>query len=94
MPKTHQILNAASNLLGIALLIIAGLNISDQARRTLADEVAWVSAVCFSASCWLSYLAIRSKGEGVRMEGFADKAFMLGMVTLLVSVLVLAVTHF
>ncbi len=93
MPKTHQILNAASNLLGITLLIIAGLHITDEARRTLADEVAWVGAVCFSASCWLSYLAIRSEGESLRLEGLADKAFMLGMFTLLASVLVLATSH-
>lgn len=93
MPKTHHILNAASNLLGISLLIIAGLHISDQARRTIADEIAWVGAVCFSASCWLSYLEIRSEGESGRLEGWADKAFMLGMVTLLASVLVLATSR-
>ncbi len=90
MPKTHHILNAASNLLGITLLIIAGLHISDKAQRTLADEVAWIGAVCFSASCWLSYLSIRSECESPRLEGLADKAFMLGMFTLLASVLVLA----
>ena len=93
MPKTHHILNAASNLLGIALLIIAGLHISSKSQQTLADEVAWVATVCFSASCWLSYLAIRSDGEALRLEGLADKAFMLGMVTLLGSVLVLAGSH-
>lgn len=93
MPKTHHILNAASNLLGISLLIIAGLHISDQARRTFADEIAWVGAVCFSASCWLSYMEIRAESEPGRWEGWADKVFMLGMVTLVVSVLVLATSH-
>ena len=93
MPKTHHILNAASNLLGITLLIIAGLHITDVARRTLADEVAWVSAVCFSASCWLSYLEIRSDAESTRLDRLADMAFMLGMLTLLASVLVLATSR-
>ena len=41
MPKHPHILNAASNLLGIALVIITGLNVSKVAHRSFADEVAW-----------------------------------------------------
>jgi hypothetical protein len=48
MPKQPHILNAASNLLGIALLIIAGLNVSQIARHSIADEIAWVAAICLS----------------------------------------------
>jgi hypothetical protein len=90
MQKTTHILNAASNLLGITLLIIAGLHITNQAQKSLADEVAWLSAVCFSMSCGLSYLSIRSPLELDRWEGWADRTFLLGIVTLVVAVLVLA----
>jgi len=61
--KTTHILNAASNLLGIALLIITGLHISNQGRGTIADEVAWGAAVLFSLSCLFSYQAIRQEAR-------------------------------
>jgi hypothetical protein len=87
--KTHHILSAASNLLGITLLIIAGLHISKTSARTFADEVAWGGAVCFSLSCLCSYIAIRSESESGRMEAFADAVFMLGLAFLLTSIVVL-----
>ena len=90
MPKHPHILNAASNLLGIAFVIIAGLNVTRLTGRTLADEVAWGAAVLLSASCLLSYLAIRAEPKGARAEAWADIAFLLGLLALFASVLVLA----
>jgi hypothetical protein len=92
MPKHTHILNAASNLLGIAFVIIAGLNLTHLTGRTLADEVAWAAAVLLSLSCLLSYLAIRSEPNGGRAEAWADLIFMLGLAALFAAVLVLAVT--
>lgn len=91
VPKTHHILASASNLLGISLLIIAGLHISNHAARTAADEVAWVGAVCFTLSCILSYASLRSPDESPRAERWADTVFMGGLLALVISVLVLAV---
>ncbi|MFM9934806.1 MAG: hypothetical protein ACKVOL_01260 [Novosphingobium sp.] len=90
MGNDHHILNAASNLLGIALLLIAGLHISNTAGKTLADEVAWIAAVCFSTSCLLSYLSIRSSGNGDWSELAADRIFLGGLVCILAAVAVLA----
>ena len=92
MPKHPHILNAASNLLGIAFVIIAGLNVTGLTGKTLADEVAWGAAVLLSASCLLSYLAIRAEPNGRRAEAWADIAFLVGLVALFAAVLVLAVT--
>jgi multisubunit Na+/H+ antiporter MnhF subunit len=92
MPRHTHILNAASNLLGIAFVIIAGLNVTRLTGRTFADEVAWAAAVLLSLSCLLSYLAIRSEPNGARAESWADIAFMLGLLALFGSVLVLALT--
>ena len=85
-----QILNAASSLLGIALVIIAGLNVSRTARSTLADEVAWGSAVLLALSCILSYLAIRAVPEETWTGKWADRIFMLGMAALFGAIVVLA----
>ncbi len=89
MDRSPHILGAASNLLGIALLIITGLKLTKVADQTIADEVAWVACLFFSASCLLSYLAIRSPVP-TRAEGVADKAFLCGLAALLVAVLVVA----
>jgi hypothetical protein len=89
MQRTHHILSAASNLLGITLLIIAGLHITKTSARTFADEVAWGGAICFSVSCLCSYIAIRSEKQGGRMESIADALFMIGLALLLMSIVVL-----
>ena len=92
MPKHTHILNAASNLLGIAFVIIAGLNVTGLTGKTLADEVAWAAAVLLLASCLLSYLSIRAEPNGGRTERWADLAFLLGLLALFAAVVVLAVT--
>ena len=91
-PNNPHILNAASNLLGIALLIITGLNVSHQARQSLADEVAWVAAICFSLSCLLSYGAMRTGSANPRSEQWADRIFFAGLLALFASVLVVAMS--
>lgn len=90
MIKNAHILNAASNLLGIALVIIAGINIANRAEKTFADEIAWAAAVLLGLSCLLSYMAIRAAPEASRFEAWADRIFLCGLIALFVAVLVLA----
>jgi drug/metabolite transporter (DMT)-like permease len=91
MQRPTHILNAASNLLGIALLIIAGLNVSHIADKSFADEIAWVAALCFAASCLLSYLTLRHERRGEVTELWADRIFLAGLGTLIGSIIVLAI---
>ncbi len=91
MRTSSHILNAATNLLGISLLIIAGLHIADDSGKTIADEIAWLGVVLFSASCVFSYLSLRGDDPNDRFERLADKIFLAGTATLLIAVLVLAV---
>jgi hypothetical protein len=88
-----QILNAASSLLGISLVIIAGLNVTHAARGTLADEVAWGSAVLLALSCILSYLAVRAAPRETSMGKWADRIFLLGLLALFASIVVLAINN-
>ena len=91
MDKHPHILNAASNLLGISFIIITGLNLTGTSKASYADEIAWAAAISLSASCLLAYLALRSdEGGGPRFEDWADRAFLLGLVALLASVLWIA----
>jgi hypothetical protein len=93
MQRSHHILSAASNLLGITLLIIAGLNIANRAEKSFADEIAWIGALGFALSCGLSYLAIRSGNDQSRSENAADILFLIGLLALVVAVAVLALSH-
>jgi hypothetical protein len=90
MPKHHNILNAASNLLGIALIIITGLHLTNHGEETFADEIGWIAATCLSLSCLFSYIAVRSEPEESRFARWADPVFLGGLVSLVVSVVVLA----
>lgn len=93
MPRHHHILNAASNLLGIALIIITGLHLSRTAGKTGADEIGWLAAGCLSVSSLLSYVAIRREPEPSRCEGWADRIFLAGLVCLVLAVFTLAATR-
>lgn len=96
MQRTSHILNAASNLLGISLVIIAGLNVSRVARSSLADEIAWMAAVSLGASCLLSYLALRAEEQqarALRVELWADRVFLLGLAAIFAAIVTLALTQ-
>lgn len=93
MPKHSHILNAASNLLGICLLIITGLNVTDRSHTSFADEIAWLAAICFALSCLLSYLALRTNSEIPMYERWADRIFLVGLLTVVGAVAVLAFTR-
>lgn len=90
MQKHQHILNAASNLLGIALVIIAGLNVTGRSASGFADNVGWGAALCLSLSCLLSYSALRSKARTELFELWADRVFLCGLVLIVGSVVTLA----
>jgi hypothetical protein len=90
MQKHHQILNAASSLLGISLIIITGLHLTNRGGATFADEIAWFAAVCLSLSCLFSYIAVRSEPEESRFARWADPVFLAGLASLVIAVFVLA----
>ena len=82
--KSHHILNAASNLLGVSLIIVTALHITSYSKQTLADEVALTAALLLIGSCLLSYLAIRTERE--RFERGADRLFLAAQILLLGAV--------
>jgi hypothetical protein len=91
MERFTNILNAASNLLGICFLIITGLALTGSNSRSYADETAWGAAVWFLISIGLSYYGIRSGGAGARLSALADGIFMLGVATLTGSILIVGI---
>lgn len=89
MERHPNIMNAASNLLGICFLVITGLSVTRSNGQSFADEVAWLAAICFLASVFLAYAAIRRGDEGGWQATWADRLFMVGVLALSLSVIVL-----
>lgn len=83
--RTQYILDSAAALLGVALIIVTAVHITGKAAQTIADELAFGSALLFLASCFLSHRAISR--DDIRFEKFADKLFATGMLVLLIAVL-------
>jgi len=92
--RNSHIINAASNLLGIALLIVAGIHIAGRAEKNIADEIAWIAAVLLSISCTLAYFSIRRDPVIKALEDWADRVFVVGMLVLVGAVSVLAFYSF
>ena len=89
MDRNSHILNAASNLLGIALLIVTGLHITDHSAATYADETALAASLLLAMSCFVSYLSIRKGDGGALLEEFADRIFLGGLAALVMAVVIL-----
>ncbi len=92
MHRHAHILNAASNLLGICFVIISGLKIANLNSNSLADETAWLAAFLLLTSVIASYTAIRNDAAKAWHTSLADWAFMAGIVTLTLSVVLAATT--
>jgi uncharacterized membrane protein SirB2 len=83
--KSQHILNAASSLLGVSLLIVTFVHVTGQQAESLTDEVAFAAALLFLGACLMSYRAIRAPAE--RSEKVADYLFLAAQVLLLCAVL-------
>ncbi len=84
--KQAHILNASSNLVGIALVLVTGLKLTKQSDNTLCDEISMGCAVAFIGSCVVSYLSMRSDKLAVKLERVADYLFLAGMFGLFIAV--------
>lgn len=91
MDRHPNIINAASNLLGICFVIITGLSLTNSNSRSLADEVAWIAALCFLSSLGLSYIAIRKQAGDSWQAIWGDRIFIAGVLALTLSTLIVGV---
>lgn len=83
--RTRYILDASANLLGVSLIIVTAVHITGKAAESVADEMSFVAALLFIASCVLSHRAIAKSND--RFERIADKIFVSGLLLLLLGVL-------
>jgi hypothetical protein len=83
----RQVLAAATWLLGVCVLIIVALKITDQNARTWADEAAWVAGGFMAVSIVLSRSGKSGGGERLWLSNLADWSFLIGSGAVLASLL-------
>lgn len=83
--RRHYILDSASALLGVALVIVTAVHITGKAAESIADELSFFAAILFLVACFFSHRAISKSDD--RFESIADKIFASGLIVLLCSVL-------
>lgn len=83
--RQHYIIDSAATLLGVALVIVTAVHITGKAAATIADELAFASALLFLGSCAASHVAIIRSQD--RFESLADTIFAAGLLLLFGSVL-------
>ncbi len=89
--RSPHILNTSSNLLGFCLVVITSIKVGGFGSSTIIDESAGVASLCLMVSCLLSFLAMKTTNpaRANRRESAADIAFLIGLVSLsLVVILV------
>jgi hypothetical protein len=83
--RQHYILDTAATLLGVALIIVTAVHITGKASTTIADELAFGSALLLLVSCGASHMAITRSQD--QFERVAERIFGVSLIVLLCSVL-------
>lgn len=85
--KSPHILGASSNLVGFSFIILTTIQVLHIGQLTLIDEIAAIGILLFSASCFFSFLSIRTKKETKSLfyENIADLIFFTGLLLLLIA---------
>jgi len=78
---SHRLLPVASTMVGVCVTVISVIQLApDKAISGWADKLLAVDSLAFMASTLLSYWSIRHGNRLQRIERYADRLFLLGMV--------------
>lgn len=83
--RSHYILDSAATLMGVALVIVTAVHITDKQSTTIADELSFAAALLFLGTCAASHWGIARSAD--RYEDFAGILFALALLALFCSVL-------
>lgn len=90
MHRHPHLLNAATNLLGFALVIVGAVRFTNVGAKSYADECAWAAILFFIICVSLSYWAIRGRIENGILNTIADLTFFCGIGSLTASLCIAA----
>jgi hypothetical protein len=94
--NSSHILGAATNLLGICLVIITSLHLTSNVANSLLDEFVSIIAFSLILSATFSYLSLRNKDEikAETLEKTADFFFLSSLFCILIILLILVIKFY
>lgn len=85
---SYQIFGVSATMVGVCFTVLGIFSIIHRMEKlqTLFDELITINAVCFLVSCFLSYMAIRTKERQrrFRLEQIADTIFLIALTFIVV----------
>lgn len=92
---SQHILNTSANLLGFCLFVITTIHFNKMADNSLIDEFTSLVALLLSASCFFSFLSIKTKNEKkeLKLENIADNLFLLSIIGILFIIIFMIVEY-
>lgn len=93
--RSPHVLNAASNLLGICLIIQTSIRVLGYSSKSYIDEWTAIATCCFMGACLFSYMSLRSRnaGRSERLERVADIGFLAGLILLFALVMLISINE-
>lgn len=90
--KSPHILNTSANMLGLCLIVLTSLKISDYKKESIIDEMTGVASLLLMFSSLLSFLSIRTKKIilAVKYENAADYIFLAALLCLFFVILLVS----
>ena len=89
---SQHILNTASTLLGLCLVVITSLHLTSQQENNLIDEITSIISLLLAAACIVSFISLRTQNPKVERstEHIADLLFMISLFSILVLIIYIA----
>jgi len=89
---SQHILNTASTLLGLCLVVITSLHLTSQQENNLIDEITSVISLLLAAACIVSFISLRTQNPQLERntEHVADLLFMVSLFSILVLIIYIA----
>ena len=77
---SSHILPTSATMLGVCMTVIGIVKVVEVGKGSShIDEVLAINGILFMLSAAFSYLSIRSRRQGARLEAIADTLFMVGI---------------
>lgn len=89
---SQHILNTASTLLGLCLVVITSLHLTSQQENNLMDEITSVISLLLAAACIFSFISLRTQNHKLerKTEHIADILFMVSLGCILILIVYIA----
>jgi hypothetical protein len=89
--KSPHILNTSANMLGLCLIVLTSLKISDYREKSIIDEMTGIASLLLMFSSLFSFLSLRAKKIilSAKYENAADYIFLTALLSLFIVIVLI-----